>query len=71
MIQETKLKRNFQCTIQGRRCFHTISGDNGGVLMIACLWSLKSALIHKEDKECEVLIVKVELEEKDLRILVG
>ena len=71
VIQESKSKRKGQIALKGYRIFELIRGDNGGGLMVACLFSLKPVLIFEGDCECEVLVVEIELENSCIRIIAG
>ena len=71
VIQETKLKRKSQCSLQGYKCFNTVRGDSGGGLTIACKISLEPAKVYEGDDENEVLVVQVKMMNMDIRIIAG
>ena len=71
VIQETKLKRKSQFKIDGYTTFPTVRGDSGGGLLVSCLCSLDPVLIFEGTCECEVLVVQIRLNNKQIRIIAG
>ena len=71
VIQETKLKKKSLVTLQGYRCFDTVRGDSGGGLLVACLAALDPVMVYEGDSECEVLVVKLSVDKKQIRIIAG
>ena len=71
VIQETKLKRKTQCPLDGYEPFHSIRGDSGGGILVACKFNLSPTRIFEGDKECEVLVVQIKMAEIDIRIIAG
>ena len=71
VIQETKSKRKGQIALNGYRLFELPRGDNGGGLLIACLWQLEPILIYEGDCECEVLVIEIKAVKYNIRVIAG
>ena len=71
IIQETKIKRKSQIKLEGYRCFSTVRGDNGGGILVACLRNLEPALVFEGDSECEVIVVQLKVNDRNIRIIGG
>ena len=69
IIQETKIRRKSQISLQGYRCFPTVRGDSGGGVLVAALASLDPVLIFEGDSECEVIVIEIRLEKKRIRVI--
>ena len=68
VIQEAKLKRKSLVDLQGYKPFITIRGDSGGGIFVACLAILNPVLVFEGDLECEVVVIQITLEQKEIRI---
>ena len=72
VVQETKIKRKSQVTLEGYECFPTIRGDSGGGVLIACKHGLDPVLIYEGDAESEVMVVQIKVSSTiNIRIIGG
>ena len=71
ILQETKLKRKSQVVLCGYRLFCLIKSPSSGGLLIACKPSLKPVLVFEGSDECQVIVIQVQLQFLNARIIAG